>query len=106
MNRSHNRHASNRAGVRVGINRSPGRGLRRLALFAIPVFIASGLSVRALADVNGPTNADSTQAGDNTFTGGQSGDLSGGDAVAGSNIVGNAGRDNATIRVQNNSNNS
>src|SRR5438270_4594495 len=92
----------------MGRDRSDSGLLRKLAIFSVPLLIATALSAssRAVADVNGPTNADITQSGDNTFTGNQNGDLSGGDAVAGSNVVGNAGRGNATIRVQNNSNNS
>src|SRR5204863_3452833 len=91
-----------RGRVTLGTQRAS-RGLRDLALAVILLLISGGLgfATRASADVNGPTNADSVQNGNNRMTGSQGGDMTGGDAVAGGNVVGSAGNGNARIRVTN-----
>ena len=63
------------------------------------------MSAPALAEISGDLEADSVQEGDNRASGEQESSLGTGDASAGSNIVGSAGRGDTTIDVQNRSDN-
>ncbi len=76
----------------------PVMGVLALALLGL------SMTPGALAQITGGVEADSVQDGDNRFSGGQDNSIGGGDASAGSNIVGSAGRGETTIDVQNTSN--
>src|SRR5207302_5953925 len=71
---------------------------------AAPADVNASAPTASAADVNGPINsALIVQDGDNTLRWHQQGTLTGGDAVAGSNVVGLAGVGNADVFVRNNS---
>ncbi len=78
---------------------------RARLLLAVAAVAVAGLSIttHALADVSGDVEADSVQSGENTYNGGQDSSIGGGDAAAGSNIVGSAGQGDTTIDVDNDS---
>jgi hypothetical protein len=76
----------------------------RLALAWALALGAGGLALSpAWADISGPVTGDAVQDGNNEVDGGQEAAIEGGDASAGSNIVGSAQQGDAAISVTNRS---